>query len=722
MQELFDTTTKPLLSLLKSGSNSVLLSYGHRCTGKRTTLFFHPEKSLFQTIIENLLEFAEEQEKTKEVTVSLSVLELFEDNLHDLAYGVKNPTGFESFEKSLEVKEHLGKVSIPSATTIDAFSLIDAGKIVDLSMEFRSNYEKKTKEYEERASTFVIIYLKQRTKGSTWNQVSTSTMVIGLLAAAERPKIRNGKEFYEFPAVHKSFNALSKVLGNIKSPKVPWRDHVLTKVMKIGMSDSPKIVILAHINPAKQATQDSIHSLNFMEKCKPNQSSNFTEKMTEEEIDIQIQKLQEEKAELKAKLQKIESSQEGQIKKLCELMGIEEDLEGIINETNEKELEIIQTRKESYAKIEKGVKKNQELERKYEESQALLDRVKKAEFANQENHLKKMIDLKDHLQRLKDELLTIQFNSKYYENEKVEAKSQELVKMIENSKNLIQEKEKIMENLPTTLNPLNKPINPEELKSQGKKEVTENYRKRFEDQAKRHKEEIKIAETKKIQSIQEKKQVLSNMIENFKKTRNEKKSKIKSLSRELVDLYEILKNSRKVLESVQKGKFSKGKEVFVPPDRVPVMPEPEDFVELFKLVNGEEKTSVHPIMQLKSLSLKQSKDENDVLVDVAKLEESEIAELIVRLNASCTKLTGEIRENEEKGLALKSKMNEVQTNFLNVKGDRDLYREMFSKEQKSITESKFLIENQRKILENIGGIPIKSPKRPFSQGISRSKK
>jgi hypothetical protein len=61
MQELFDTTTKPLLSLLKSGSNSVLLSYGHRCTGKRTTLFFHPEKSLFQTIIENLLEFAEEQ-------------------------------------------------------------------------------------------------------------------------------------------------------------------------------------------------------------------------------------------------------------------------------------------------------------------------------------------------------------------------------------------------------------------------------------------------------------------------------------------------------------------------------------------------------------------------------------------------------------------------------------------------------------------------------------
>jgi hypothetical protein len=310
---------------LKAGSNSILLSYGHKSTGKRTTLFFHPEKGLFQMIIENLLEFSQEQEKNKEISVSLNIFELFEDNVHDLALGVKNPQSFEAFEKNLEVKDHLGKVSIVGATFLEIFSVNDAENAILASLGFRTNYETRTKEYEERASTFVVINLKQRAKGSSWNQPSTSVMVVGLLAAAERPKVRNGKEFFEYPAVHKSFNALSKVLGNIKSPKVPWRDHILTKILKIGMSDSPKLVILAHINPSKQATQDSIHSLNFMEKCKPNSSSGITEKMTEEEIDVQIQKLQEEKNELKNKLKKIEISQDNQIKKLCEIMGINDD-------------------------------------------------------------------------------------------------------------------------------------------------------------------------------------------------------------------------------------------------------------------------------------------------------------------------------------------------------------------------------------------------------------
>jgi hypothetical protein len=253
------------------------------------------------------------------------------------------------------------------------------------------------------------------------------------LASAERPKIRNSKEHYEHPAVHKSFNALSKVLANIKSPKIPWRDHILTKILKIGLSDTPKVVILAHVNPTKSYIQDSIHTLSFMEKCKLSKGSGQVEKMTEEEIDVQIQKLQEEKMELKNKMRKIESSQDHQIKKLCELMGISDDLDGIINETNEKELDLIQTRKESYGKIEGSIKRNLELEKKIEENQALLERVKKVEYINQDLHLKKVIDLKEHLQRLKDELLTIQFNSKYYENEKVEAKS---IRVIENGRKL----------------------------------------------------------------------------------------------------------------------------------------------------------------------------------------------------------------------------------------------------------------------------------------------
>jgi hypothetical protein len=165
MQELYDSTTKPLLGLLKSGQSSLLLAYGHKSTGKKTTLFFHSEKGLFSSIIENLLEFSREHENTKEITVSLNIVELFDENIHDLAFGVKHPQSFEAFSQSLEVKEHLGKVSFPSATIIDVNSVSEAEEILKASLSFRTNYEIKTKEYSDKASTFVIIYLKQRSKG-----------------------------------------------------------------------------------------------------------------------------------------------------------------------------------------------------------------------------------------------------------------------------------------------------------------------------------------------------------------------------------------------------------------------------------------------------------------------------------------------------------------------------------------------------------------------------
>lgn len=722
MQELYDTTTKPLLGLIKSGQSSSLLAYGHKSTGKKTTLFFHSEKGLFSSVIENLLEFSKEHENTKETTISVNIVDYFEENIHDLAYGIKHPQSFEVFSQSLEVKEHLGKASLPSATTIDIQSVPEAEEILNSALTFRTNYEIKTKEYSEKASTFVIIYLKQRSKGSTWNQVSTSTLLLACLASAERPKIRNSKEHYEHPAVHKSFGALSKVLANIKSPKIPWRDHLLTKILKIGLSDTPKVVILAHINPAKNCLQDSIHTLNFMEKCKLSQSSGQVEKMTEEEIDLQIQKLQEEKLELKNKLRKIESSQDHQVKKLCELMGITDDLDGIINETNEKELELIQTRKESYGKIEGGIKRNLELEKKIEENQALLERVKKVEYINQDFHLKKVIDLKDHLQRLKDELLTIQFNSKYYENEKVEAKSLELSKMVENSKALIEEKRNIVQRLPATLNPSTKPLNPEELKAQGKKEVFEIYKKRFEDQAKRHQEEIRVFELCKEQSTTEKKNILANMVSNFKQARNQKKIKIQDISKELLGMYDLLKNAKQTLQKILNGKFNQNlKEVFVPPEKIPKMPEKDEYPELFKLLKSEEKSSVHPIMQLKSKTIKENAAE-DHLIELSGLEETEILDLIGRLKAKSAKMESEITEYEKKELDLEVKFQEIQDSYSSAKNDRDLYREMLSKEQKSITEAKFLIENQRKIIENIAGVPVKSPVRPFSQGISRPKK
>ena len=82
----------------------------------------------------------------------------------------------------------------------------------------------------------------------------------------------------------------------------------------------------------------------------------------------------------------------------------------------------------------------------------------------------------------------------------------------------------------------------------------------------------------------------------------------------------------------------------------------------------------------------------------------------------------EIEGYEKKKKEISKKIEEQEESIKNVKNDRDLYRDLNSKEQKNRNDNKFLIENQRKIIENIANIPSKSPKRPTSHYISKASK
>ena len=166
IQEIFDTTTKPLINFLKGGISSVVLAYGHKKTGKRECIFGDQGNGIFPLIIENLLEYSQEMLNTKEITISLSVVELLDENVRDLGYGYSNSGSFEIFEKNLEIKEGLGKVFIADASVYEIQNSAEAMDILNQSLDFRRDYEAKTGEYADRANTFVLIYLKQKNKGS----------------------------------------------------------------------------------------------------------------------------------------------------------------------------------------------------------------------------------------------------------------------------------------------------------------------------------------------------------------------------------------------------------------------------------------------------------------------------------------------------------------------------------------------------------------------------
>lgn len=167
IQEIFDATTKPLVNLVKVGTNSVVLAYGHKSTGKMTCMFGNEKNGLFQLAMENLTEFSQEAESLKEVVISLSIIELVEDNIRDLGLSVTHPNDFDTFKNGIETEENVGKISIPDAKVFEIKTAIEARNIIDQCLEFRKRFELGFGEYSDKAHTFAILTLKQKSKAST---------------------------------------------------------------------------------------------------------------------------------------------------------------------------------------------------------------------------------------------------------------------------------------------------------------------------------------------------------------------------------------------------------------------------------------------------------------------------------------------------------------------------------------------------------------------------
>lgn len=140
------------------------------------------------------------------------------------------------------------------------------------------------------------------------------------------------------------------------------------------------------------------------------------------------------------------------------------------------------------------------------------------------------------------------------------------------------------------------------------------------------------------------------------------------------------------------------------------------------MIKSNEKNSNHPIKKLKESDILKKDYVPEVYTEVNQLNDEELEYLISNLKDIQGKHREEIEQFEKKTEEISKRIDEQQDLITNVRNDKDLYRDLHCKEQRQRNEKKFLIENQKKFIENIVSIPNKSPKRPSSQGISRQKK
>lgn len=276
-KRVFDDLGRGVLENAWNGYNCSLFAYGQTGSGKSYSMVgYGQNKGIVPIFCETL--FSEVEQKRSagsetEYQVTFSMLEIYNEAVRDLL----NPAG--NKKGGLKVRQHPSKgfyveslVSVPVKDYPDIESRIEEGTrnrtVAATNMNATSS----------RAHTIVAISFSQKGANAA-GQMMTKTSIVNLvdLAGSERADSTGatGDRLKEGSAINKSLSTLGNCIKALadqasgkKGAQVPFRDSVLTKLLKNALGGNSKTIMIAALSPADINYEETLSTLRFADRAK----------------------------------------------------------------------------------------------------------------------------------------------------------------------------------------------------------------------------------------------------------------------------------------------------------------------------------------------------------------------------------------------------------------------------------------------------------------------
>lgn len=290
------------------GFNSTLFAYGQTGSGKSWSIVgYGVNKGVVPQFCENIFKGIEEKKAAgdeSEFEVVFSMLEIYNEQVRDLL----DPKG-DKVRGGLRIRQHPkngfyaeGLKITPVVTYDDIASKMAEGTtnrtVASTNMNATSS----------RAHTIVGITFVQKFKNAA-GEDTTKSAVINLvdLAGSERADSTGatGDRLKEGAAINQSLSCLGNCIAALadrssgKNVKVPFRDSVLTKLLKNALGGNSKTIMIAAVSPADINYEESLSTLRYADRAKQIKTRATVNEDPTEKL---IRELQEENEKLKAML------------------------------------------------------------------------------------------------------------------------------------------------------------------------------------------------------------------------------------------------------------------------------------------------------------------------------------------------------------------------------------------------------------------------------------
>lgn len=273
--QLYDDIGKALLQKAFDGYNCCIFAYGQTGSGKSYSMMGHKDDAgLIPLICEELFRQIESLTMADTFcTVEVSYLEIFSEKVQDLL-GARPG-------KNLRVREHpVSGPYVEDLSKLTATSFTDIKSLMDEGNLRRKVASTIMNEFSSRSHSVFTIDLIQRCTVAGLDTEKTSKISLVDLAGSERADSTGatGTRLKEGAEINRSLSTLGRVIAALAdkeagarfsgNSRIPYRDSVLTWLLKDSLGGNTLTVMLATISPAEISCDETLSTLRYANSAK----------------------------------------------------------------------------------------------------------------------------------------------------------------------------------------------------------------------------------------------------------------------------------------------------------------------------------------------------------------------------------------------------------------------------------------------------------------------
>ncbi|XP_011860313.1 PREDICTED: kinesin-like protein KIF18A isoform X2 [Vollenhovia emeryi] len=292
--DVFEGSTKSLISSLLDGYNCSVFAYGATGAGKTHTMLGSREDLgiTYRTMAQLFTEI-ENQSKHREFNLGVSYLEIYNENVQNLLH----KTG------QLHLRED-GRCGVVVAG-LEPIAIQNAEELLSLLAEGNKNrtqHPTDANKESSRSHAVFQVYIKMINKLDSQVQRVKLSMID--LAGSERASATGckGVRFKEGANINKSLLALGNCINNLADgiKHIPYRDSKLTRLLKDSLGGNCRTVMIANIAPSSFTYEDTYNTLRYANRAKKIKSIAKKNVSCETHVAGYIKIVEEQKKEIDA--------------------------------------------------------------------------------------------------------------------------------------------------------------------------------------------------------------------------------------------------------------------------------------------------------------------------------------------------------------------------------------------------------------------------------------